>query len=350
MRRPAALLAAIAGVLALASPAAADSQGRATFLLATGGSTSVAVYPGALKIYSKSPAYIALKVNGSTSTLEGYGASHQFAAVAVRDRRRGNSGMDCFLDTNLVTGRNFVSDFVRGGVEYHGLLMRYSKFFFLRGTSKASACTAVKGSPPAVSFASLKASSPTLVFDCLVRSCRGNFVTFGRGPKCTGGSVSLPGGGRGCLPTFRGKFTMTGGLRLTFKLNLVGRAARSTSIVVIVNGKRIAFSRLTSLPSVPPTPPRPTKTSVSASCPGGSITNPVAISGSLRPGLRAPIVLSFTSPTGATSLLSATAGANGRYSASFKPTAAGAWTVTAGFNGDRSHRASTSAPCRFTVS
>ena len=349
MSRRTAVLVVIGGLLALASPAAAQTAGPATFVRAIGGSTSLALYPAGLKIYSNAPAYIAVRVSARTSSVEAYGARHQFAAVAVRDVRGGRPGIDCFIDAHPVIGPSFVSDFVRGGLEYHGLLLQYAKFFFLRGASRASACTTAPAAAPAVPYATSTGGSAQLVFDCLVRSCRGSFVTFGGASNCSG-AVSIPGGGSGCLPSLHGSFTMTGGLRLTFKIKLLGRSASTTFIATVVNGKRIALSRLIALPPPPATPPRPAKTTVSASCTGAAAGGQVTVSGSLRPGGRAPVVLSFNGPSGASSVLTTTAGADGRYSAPFTPMQAGAWTVTAGFNGDRTRRASTSSPCGFAVS
>lgn len=341
-------LVAPAAAQAVAQPAAAQAVGPATFVQATGGSTTLSLLPGGLTTYAASPAYIAVRAGKSTVTLENYAAHHVFAAVAVRDSRAGNAGIDCFYDAQLVTGRSYINDFVRGGLEYHGLLMQYASFSFKRGATSASACSVTRSPGPAVTRIVLGKGSPKLVIDCLIRVCRGSFVTFGRQRGCTS-TTPIPGGGNGCLPTFRGTFTMSGGLTLTFTMNLLKRSASSTFISLSVNGKVTLVSRLTSLPQPRPTPPRPQKSTISAACTSAAAGSPVTVSGALKPAGRGAVVLTFTSPTGAVSTVTSTAGSSGSYSARFTPASAGNWTVTADFNGDRSRRASTSSTCRFTV-
>jgi hypothetical protein len=330
-------------------PAAAQATGPASFIKADGGVYRAQVYPaGGLKIYSTSPAYITLLYRGSTPAVESYASHNNFAAVAVRNFRGGRAGEDCFLDAHLIILPFFINDLVRGGREYHGLFMQYAKWFFLSGDGRPGACTVGRAPGGAFPSISLGGGSAKLTVDCVVRTCSGSFATFGRPSSCSNPVSVLP-GRLGCLPDVHGSFTLSGGLSGRLAFNLFGRPARSTIIAIIVNGKQIASSPLSSLRRTPVLPRRPTKSSLSETCTSAPVGSSATVSGSLTPrGPSVAIALTFAGPAGASSTVSPTAAANGRYSARFVPSSPGAWTVTATFDGDRSRRAS-SRSCHFVV-
>jgi hypothetical protein len=334
----------------LAVPAAAQAVGPATFLKAGGGAYSATLYPGGLKTYSSSPAYITLLDRGATASIEAYAAHHNFAAVAVRDVRGGRAGEDCFVDAHLIMVPSFISGFRIGALEYRGLFMQYAKSFFLRGDRKPRDCTVVRSPGPVIPTLSVAGGSRTLSFACLARTCRGTFSTFGRPSSCRK-PVAVPPGHLGCLPAMKGQFVLVGGLSGSFTIKLFKRSPRTTMIAIAVNGKLRTLAQLSSLPRPQVLPPRPRKASISATCAGGTLGGSVAVSGTVRPGgPRVPVTLTFAAPGGTTSTVSTTAAADGRYSARFTPRTAGAWTVTATFDGDRTRRAASSRACSFSVS
>jgi hypothetical protein len=349
MRRSAAAFAAVIGLLVLA-PSAAQAVGPAQFLLPTGGSVSATLYPGGLEVYDASPAYIVLLRNGNSATVESIGQGSNFTAVAVRDDRGGHAGMDCFTDAHLVIGPSFVSDFVAGGNEYHGLLMQYASRSFLRGDLKPADCGRIRSALPASPSITVRgSSSATLTVDCLTRICSGSFVTYGRPSSCS--SPTRIGGQLGCLPSAHGSFTLSAGVTASVSFQLLGRPAHSTIFAYTVNGKLRSVTPLSSLRATPRPPPRPRRVSLSARCTSaGTVSGPIAVTGSLtRAGGRAPIALTLSGPMGRSSTLTTMTSAGGAYSAQFTAGAAGKWTVGATFAGDRTRRGVSSSLCRFVV-
>jgi hypothetical protein len=332
----------------LIAPAGAQAVGPATFLRADGVAYSTPLWPGGLKVYSSSPAYITLLYRGITPQIERYSSTHNYAAAAVIDRRGGQNGEDCFIDAHLIVVPFFINDFKHGALEYHGLFMQYSKWFFLAGSRRAHSCTIVRAPGPAVPTVSLAAGSAKLSLTCLTRVCRSTFTTFGAPGTC-GKPFSVTPGRSGCLPSINGRFTMSAGLTESLKLRLFGRSARATLLALTVNHKLRFVGPLTALARTQRNPPAPRRASLSTTCSATSVAKPATIAGALRPaGRDLPIVITFDGPGGASITVSASTSPSGRYSAQLTPTTPGTWTASATFPGDRTRR-DASGTCHVVV-
>jgi hypothetical protein len=347
MRRGTVLL--VVASLALLVPAAAQATGPASFVRATGGPLTVPVHPSGVTIYPTSPAYVVLRYRPATAAMERYASTHAFPWVAIRDTRSGRTGMDCFADAHLPILPFFISDFKEGSVEYHGLFLQYSSWYFRPGDFKVADCGLHHAVGPVVPTVSLRSSAVNLHVDCLVRTCRGNLVAFRRPNVCANPSTVLP-GRLGCFPVFTARFLLPGGRSTTFRIPISGSPAASRTLGLTVNGKLRVLSKLTSLPHTQALPARPRRSSVSVGCSGGIVSSAVSASGTVKPGgPPATVAVTFSGPSGPPVTVTGRTATPGKYTVRFSPLLGGNWTARAEFIGDRGRKAAVSGLCHFAV-
>jgi hypothetical protein len=340
------LLTLVVAIVSIAPAPASAATGSASFFKATGGSFSASVHDGGLNVSKSSPAYLVVKYSASsTPDLERYAATNTFPAVGVTSSNR----IDCFVDAQIAVGKSYVSDFTEGSTRYHGLVLTYARHFRLN-TAKTAQCKSTHATGPILPTVSFAHSRAKLRVTCLIKNCDGKLAEFKPASTCRNPVVLLP-GVTGCIPANSGFFKVPGGLTDPLNLPLGNVSPSVMRLVLVVNGKTVVSSSLSALARTPRAPSRPRSSSVSIACSATTVGKSFQVaSGTITPHGRGTVVVTFTGPSGTTSVTTTvTANGSGAWSASLTPAVAGSWSARAVFIGDRGRKAAASKPCPFAV-
>ena len=340
------VLSVILAISLIAPAAASAATGSASFFKATGGSFGASLHGGGLNVDKASPAYLVVRYSSSsTPDLERYAATNTFPAVGVTSGNR----TDCFTGAKVAVGKSYISDFTEGSTRYHGLLLTYARHFRLN-TSKTAQCKSPLPPGPIATTVSFTHSTAELRVTCLIKLCNGKLVEYKPANTCRI-PIRLQLGVTGCLPSNHGTFQVPGGLTGQVNLPLGNVSPSIMRLVLVVNGKKVLSSSLSTLKRTPRALSRPKSSSVSIACAGATVGKAFQVaSGTISPHGRGTVVVTFTGPSGTKPVTTTvSADGSGAWSASLTPAAAGSWSARAVFIGDQRRKAAVSKPCPFAV-